>query len=96
MTDAVPTLERVYREESGRITATLIRLMGGREIKDIYPRVPHTLGKPVLELHSLCGEKKPRSDRIPTDIRFAPGFPGIDLHALTMRLGRTTRRRHRT
>ena len=39
----------------------LIRLMVGREIEDIYPRVPHALGKPVLELHSLCGEKKPRS-----------------------------------
>src|SRR5207244_1164463 len=38
----------------------LIRLMVGREIEDIYPRVPHALGKPVLELHSLCGEKKPR------------------------------------
>src|SRR5436190_54220 len=39
----------------------IIRLMVGREIKDIYPRVPHALGKPVLELHSMCGEKKPRS-----------------------------------
>jgi len=39
----------------------LIRLMVGREIEDIYPRVPHALGKPVLELHSLCGQKKPRS-----------------------------------
>jgi len=37
----------------------LIRLMVGREIADIYPRVPHALGKPVLELHCLCGQKKP-------------------------------------
>ena len=39
----------------------LIRLMVGREIEDIYPRVPHALGKPVLELQTLCGENKPRS-----------------------------------
>ena len=39
----------------------IVRLMVGREIQDIYPRVPHTLGKPVLELHNLAGAIKPRS-----------------------------------
>src|SRR5262249_1462014 len=39
----------------------LIRLMVGREIKDIYPRVAHTVGGPVLELRALGGENKPRS-----------------------------------
>ena len=39
----------------------IIRLMVGREIKDIYPRTPHTLGKPVFELRALAGQKKPRS-----------------------------------
>ena len=39
----------------------IVRLMVGREIQDIYPRVPHTLGKPVLELHDVAGEVKPRS-----------------------------------
>ncbi|MEW6305206.1 MAG: sugar ABC transporter ATP-binding protein [Verrucomicrobiota bacterium] len=39
----------------------IIRLMVGREITDIYPRVPHSLGRPVLELRSLAGEAKPRS-----------------------------------
>jgi ribose transport system ATP-binding protein len=39
----------------------IIRLMVGREMKDIYPRVPHTLGEPVLELRDAAGAKKPRS-----------------------------------
>jgi ribose transport system ATP-binding protein len=39
----------------------IIRLMVGREIKEIYPRLPHTLGQPVFELHGLAGEAKPRS-----------------------------------
>ena len=39
----------------------IIRLMVGREIRDIYPRAPHPLGKPVLELKNLSGRSKPRS-----------------------------------
>lgn len=39
----------------------IIRLMVGREIKDIYPRQPHSLGEPVLELKELGGRTKPRS-----------------------------------
>ena len=39
----------------------IIRLMVGREIKDIYPRTPHLLGEPVLELQNVAGEFKPRS-----------------------------------
>src|SRR6185369_6400154 len=39
----------------------IIRLMVGREIKEIYPRNPRPLGKPVLELKALAGENKPRS-----------------------------------
>jgi ribose transport system ATP-binding protein len=39
----------------------IIRLMVGREIKDTYPRTPHSLGKPVLEFKGLRGETKPRS-----------------------------------
>jgi ribose transport system ATP-binding protein len=39
----------------------IIRLMVGREITDIYPRVPHQIGKPVLELNQLAGSTKPRS-----------------------------------
>jgi ribose transport system ATP-binding protein len=39
----------------------IIRLMVGREIQEIYPRLPHSLGKPVFELRALAGEAKPRS-----------------------------------
>jgi len=39
----------------------IIRLMVGREIKDIYPRITHTPGRPALELHGLRGTTKPRS-----------------------------------
>ena len=39
----------------------IVRLMVGREIQDIYPRIPHKLGKPVFELHELAGAVKPRS-----------------------------------
>ena len=39
----------------------IIRLMVGREIKDVYPRVPHTPGKPVLEVRGVAGRTKPRS-----------------------------------
>ena len=39
----------------------IIRLMVGREISDIYPRTPHSLGKPVLEFRALAGQTKPRS-----------------------------------
>jgi ribose transport system ATP-binding protein len=46
------------------VTANLqdiIRMMVGREIEDIYPRIQHSRGKPVLELRSLAGKAKPRS-----------------------------------
>jgi ribose transport system ATP-binding protein len=37
----------------------ILRLMVGREIKDIYPRIPHVIGPPVLELKNLRGQIKP-------------------------------------
>jgi ribose transport system ATP-binding protein len=39
----------------------IIRLMVGREVRDIYPRIPHSLGKPVLEVGRLAGVRKPVS-----------------------------------
>ena len=39
----------------------IIHLMVGREISDAYPKVPHALGAPVLELRALQGRDKPRS-----------------------------------
>lgn len=39
----------------------IIRMMVGREIKEIYPRTVHPLGKEILEIRQLAGENKPRS-----------------------------------
>jgi len=39
----------------------IIRAMVGREINDIYPRTPHALGNPVLELRGVAGRSRPRS-----------------------------------
>jgi ribose transport system ATP-binding protein len=45
----------------GTSLGDIIRLMVGREIKDIYPRTPHDLGPPVLTVRNLAGVGKPRS-----------------------------------
>ncbi|MCS1407058.1 MAG: Ribose import ATP-binding protein RbsA [Verrucomicrobia subdivision 3 bacterium] len=39
----------------------IIRLMVGREMKEIYPKLEHSLGAPALELEGLAGRKKPHS-----------------------------------
>lgn len=39
----------------------IIRLMVGREIKEVYPRLAHPIGPPVFELRQLAGETKPRA-----------------------------------
>jgi ribose transport system ATP-binding protein len=39
----------------------IIRLMVGREISEIYPRTPHRLGEPVLELRAVAGRPKPQA-----------------------------------
>jgi ribose transport system ATP-binding protein len=41
--------------------ADIIRLMVGRDIQDIYPRIPHTIGETVLEFRQLAGSTKPRA-----------------------------------
>jgi ribose transport system ATP-binding protein len=48
-------------EMSGASLSDIIRLMVGREIKEIYPRVDHQIGAPVFELRQLAGNTKPRS-----------------------------------
>lgn len=40
---------------------TLVRLMVGREISEIYPRKRHTIGAPVVEVKNLSGKVKPTS-----------------------------------
>ncbi len=39
----------------------LIHLMVGREINEIFPKIPHTIDEPVLEISNLAGSKRPRS-----------------------------------
>lgn len=39
----------------------ILRQMVGREINDVYPRIPHRLGEPVLTVRGLAGTPKPQS-----------------------------------
>ena len=39
----------------------IIHMMVGRDIQDVYPRVAHKIGDPILEVRGLCGTKKPKS-----------------------------------
>ena len=41
-------------------TERIIELMVGRNLQEMFPRVPHQPGEPVLDLHALCGPKLPR------------------------------------
>jgi ribose transport system ATP-binding protein len=41
--------------------AQIIQLMVGRELDQIYPATPHSIGAPVLECSNLAGLAKPRS-----------------------------------
>jgi len=48
----------------GGITAdtqngTIIKMMVGRAVDELYPRTPHAPGETVLELNHIAGEKKP-------------------------------------
>jgi ribose transport system ATP-binding protein len=38
----------------------IIEMMVGRSLTEQFPRVPHVLGEPILELDGLFGEKQPR------------------------------------
>ena len=48
---------------SGMVRGTsknqIVRMMVGRTVKSMYPHGTRTLGKPVLEIRSLAGRKKP-------------------------------------
>jgi ribose transport system ATP-binding protein len=39
----------------------IIRLMVGRDIREVYPRRPHRLGRAILEFRALAGVTKPRA-----------------------------------
>jgi ribose transport system ATP-binding protein len=48
---------------SGRVGAVsrerIVEMMVGRAVTEQYPRVPHAIGEPVLELTGVCGEDLP-------------------------------------
>ena len=48
-------------EMAGTPVEQIIRLMVGRDVHDLYPRTPHEIGPPVLELESVAGRSKPSS-----------------------------------
>ena len=37
----------------------IVEMMVGRTVTEQYPRIPHAIGEPVLELTGLCGEELP-------------------------------------
>ncbi len=41
--------------------STLIRLMVGREVSELYPRTAHVLGEPLLALDGVSGRRLPRA-----------------------------------
>jgi ribose transport system ATP-binding protein len=45
---------------AGTSLSEIIRLMVGRELSDIYPRTPHRIGAPALEVQNISAEPKPR------------------------------------
>jgi ribose transport system ATP-binding protein len=47
-------------EMAGTRIPDIIRAMVGRDLSEIYPRLPHALGSPVLELKDVSGFPKPR------------------------------------
>ena len=50
--------EYICRKASDEITQQeLIKLIVGRELSDMFPKLPADIGKPVLEIRNLCGER---------------------------------------
>ena len=39
---------------------SIIKAMVGREVSEMYPRTPHTIGQPLLRVSGLAGRKAPR------------------------------------
>jgi len=48
-------------EMAGAQLNDIIRAMVGRDLTEIYPRTPHRIGAPVLEVKQLGGSPKPRA-----------------------------------
>jgi ribose transport system ATP-binding protein len=47
-------------EMKADVLPQIIRMMVGRDIKDAYPRVAHSMGETILEVRGLAGAKKPK------------------------------------
>jgi ribose transport system ATP-binding protein len=59
--DGKTVLTGAMSEATRRGTTGLIEAMVGRELEAAYPRTPHALGGPILELRELGGRVLPRS-----------------------------------
>jgi ribose transport system ATP-binding protein len=50
---------------TGKVAATtdaqIVSLMVGRNVADLFPQAPHSLGEPILSLDGLSGRRLPRS-----------------------------------
>ncbi len=50
---------------NGRLEETslddIVRMMVGRDLTEMFPRVPHTPGEPLLEIRNLSGDPMPRN-----------------------------------
>ena len=62
--DAYEVLRDGQNVGAGRIAevsdAEIVKLMVGRDVKDLYPRVPHQPGEPWIDLERLSGIRYPR------------------------------------
>jgi ribose transport system ATP-binding protein len=57
--------------------ARIIEMMVGRSLTEQFPRVPHTIGEPVLELSELFGEEEPRGASLTLHCGEILGVAGI-------------------
>ena len=55
----------------------IIRAMVGRDLSEIYPRTPHSLGAPVLEVRNLSALPKPQSVSLTLRAREILGLAGL-------------------
>jgi ribose transport system ATP-binding protein len=48
-------------EMASASAAELIQHMVGRAVDELYPRIPHAIGEPLLEVRGIAGKTKPRN-----------------------------------
>src|SRR6185503_9330916 len=47
-------------EMAGAKLSEIIHQMVGRKVDELYPRLPHEIGGPILEVRHLAGNRRPR------------------------------------